>query len=38
MQHYQEIDEIYYNGGWTEEDKYEVMKVQQVIRNHIFKG
>ena len=31
------IDAIYLSGQWTDEDEYEVKKIRQVIRNHIFK-
>lgn len=31
------MEEIYTHGRFQDEDKYEIMKVRQVIRNHIFK-
>ena len=31
------IDVVYASGSWTEEDQYEIMKVRQFIRNHVFK-
>ena len=31
------IDEIFLSQQWNDEDEYEVTKIRQVIRNHIFK-
>ena len=31
------VDDIYLSKQWTDEDEYEVTKLRQVIRNHIFK-
>ena len=31
------LEEIYSNGRFQEEDEYEVLKVQKVVRQHIFK-
>ena len=31
------IDSIFLSQQWTEEDEYEITKLRQVIRNHIFK-
>ena len=30
-------NEIYLSAQWNDEDEYEVIKLRQVIRNHIFK-
>ena len=32
------INAIYSSGRWMDEDPYEIMKVRQVIRNHVFKN
>ena len=31
------IENIYTSGQWKDEDEYEITKIRQVIRNHIFK-
>lgn len=31
------LDEVYSSRRWQEEDKYEVQKVKQIVRNNIFK-
>ena len=31
------VDQIYLSGQWKDEDEYEITKLRQVIRNHIFK-
>ena len=31
------IEAVYSSGQWKDEDEYEVAKIRQVIRNHIFK-
>ena len=31
------IETVYSNGQWKDEDEYEIAKIRQVIRNHIFK-
>ena len=31
------IEDIYCSAQWQEEDEYEVAKIRQVVRNHIFK-
>ena len=31
------IDGMYLSAQWNDEDEYEVTKLRQVIRNHIFK-
>ena len=30
-------EQIYLSGQWKDEDEYEITKLRQVIRNHIFK-
>ena len=30
-------EEIYLSGQWKDEDEYEIIKLRQVVRNHIFK-
>ena len=32
------MNDVYASGRWMDEDSYEVMKVRQVIRNHVFKN
>ena len=32
------INAVYSSGRWMDEDPYEVMKVRQVIINHVFKN
>ena len=33
----QKIEQVFSSGQWQEEDEYEVAKIRQVVRNHIFK-
>ena len=32
------IDAVYPSSSWIDEDPYEIMKVRQLIRNHVFKN
>ena len=31
------IENVYTSGQWKDEDEYEITKIRQVVRNHIFK-
>ena len=31
------LEDVYNSGQWKDEDEYEIAKIRQVIRNHIFK-
>ena len=32
------IDAVYTSSSWIDEDQYEIIKVRQVIRKHVFKN